>query len=293
MTWRAIEGSVAISKSLAQLSDFSERVWWRILAQTDAWGRLPGDLDKLIALSMPLLAPKPAKVEDALVELEQAGRIVRYTAEGVAVIQVVDFDVHQREATRRRRASVFPDSPANGHSGSFREFPGVSGMVPDDPGVSGSFRVTGQDRTEQDHALSEGPEVLSDHTVSSTSAPAALPPDKPAATVKAIFDHWKAARGKPRAGLTDQRRRKIQARLKRFTPDELRTAIDAVALDPWDERAKFDDLAILFRSDDQVERFLELADRANGQANGASPEAVARNRERAHLDAVAAREGRL
>lgn len=119
-------------------------------------------------------------------------------------------------------------------------------------------------------------------------------PGKPAAAVTEIFEHWRTVRAHPRAKLTDGRRRKITARLKRFDAATLCRAIDAVALDVWDERAKFDDLVIVFRSDEQVEKFLELADRANGAyANGVGAERAARERERRHLDAVAAREGRL
>lgn len=78
--------------------------------------------------------------------------------------------------------------------------------------------------------------------------------------VEEIFQHWKNARSKERARFTDTRKVKVKARLKSFSAIELIRAIDAVALDPWEDRSRHDDLAIILRSDEQVEKFLALAD---------------------------------
>ncbi|MBI3936381.1 MAG: hypothetical protein HY323_05345 [Betaproteobacteria bacterium] len=82
------------------------------------------------------------------------------------------------------------------------------------------------------------------------------------AAVQEVFARWLLARAKPvRTKLTEGRRDKIKARLRTFPASELIRAIEAVALDPWDERPRYDDLTIIFRSDEQVEKFLALADK--------------------------------
>lgn len=80
---------------------------------------------------------------------------------------------------------------------------------------------------------------------------------------KRIYDHWRAARGKTRSTydtMSTERRRKIAARLKEFTEAQLIQAIDGVGRDPWPDRSKHDDITVIFRSREQVERFLEMGD---------------------------------
>ena len=78
--------------------------------------------------------------------------------------------------------------------------------------------------------------------------------------IQAIFDHWRERRSKPKAHLTDGRRTKIRARRAEFSDEALRLAIDGVAFDEWPDRTKHDDLTIIFRNTEQVERFLAMAD---------------------------------
>lgn len=87
------------------------------------------------------------------------------------------------------------------------------------------------------------------------------PPDPPEGeAVVRLFEHWKVVRGRDRARLTDGRRRKLKARLKTFPEAELIRALDAVALDPWEERHLHDDIDKLFKNDEAVERWLRMAD---------------------------------
>jgi hypothetical protein len=74
--------------------------------------------------------------------------------------------------------------------------------------------------------------------------------------VREIFEHWQTARHHEGSKLSDGRRRKIEARLKEFSQADLLRAIDAVALDPWEERRRNDDLTQIFRSTESVDRFL-------------------------------------
>lgn len=84
------------------------------------------------------------------------------------------------------------------------------------------------------------------------------------AALAAVYDHWRHARGRtsPRyRRISPKRREKIQARLREFTADELIRVIDAVAVDPWPDRARHDDIPVIFRSREQVDRFLEIHER--------------------------------
>jgi hypothetical protein len=79
--------------------------------------------------------------------------------------------------------------------------------------------------------------------------------------VSEIFEHWVAARSKRGHSLTPGRRERIQTRLREFSVEQLKRAIDGVANDDWEDRPKHDDLTIIFKNGEQVEKFLELADK--------------------------------
>lgn len=88
-------------------------------------------------------------------------------------------------------------------------------------------------------------------------------PTEPA-PLQDVYDHWRKQRHKtdPRyQRISPNRATKLRARLREFTPDELKQAITNVALDDWPERAKHDDLTVILRNREQVEKFLELGKR--------------------------------
>lgn len=69
-----------------------------------------------------------------------------------------------------------------------------------------------------------------------------------------LFEHWRTQCGHQRARLSPDRRRKIAARLRDFTFDELITAIDGAARGAFvDERGvRHDDLSLIFRNPEKV-----------------------------------------
>jgi len=84
-----------------------------------------------------------------------------------------------------------------------------------------------------------------------------------AQSIRNIYDHWRKARRKTRSTydrMSTARRQKIKARLAEFSEAELLRAIDAVAADPWPDRRLHDDITVIFRSGEQVDRFLEMSD---------------------------------
>lgn len=111
MAFRLIQSDVPVSTSLNQLSHWGERLYWRLLSQTDQWGRLPGEHVKIRDLCIPRLAVSDTELAEALDELVRAGRIVLYCVDGVWACQLVDFDRHQAFSRKRRAPSRYPDPP--------------------------------------------------------------------------------------------------------------------------------------------------------------------------------------
>jgi hypothetical protein len=107
MAWRAIQDTVPASESLASVSHFAERLYWRIVSQADAWGRLPGTERKVGAVCVPLLGVREAKIGEALDELIAVGRIVVYCEQGIWTCEVTDWDRNQPRDVRGRNGRRF------------------------------------------------------------------------------------------------------------------------------------------------------------------------------------------
>jgi hypothetical protein len=82
-------------------------------------------------------------------------------------------------------------------------------------------------------------------TATSTTTATKPPLTPPRGDVRQVYAHWRKARGKTNGRydhLSPGRRKKIEARLREFSADELCRAIDAVDRDPWEDRPLHDDL---------------------------------------------------
>ncbi len=101
--------TVSSSRSLASLSSDAERLFWRILAQTDSWGRMRGEPIKVRVTCVPMLDWDDDLVAALLDELQDAGRVAVYDDGADVFLQVVDFDRNQPESSRRRGTSKFPE----------------------------------------------------------------------------------------------------------------------------------------------------------------------------------------
>ncbi len=244
MAYRAIQDDVAYSGSLAALSAEAERLYWRMLAHSDPWGRIEGSAYKLKAKCLPLVENVTSEaVNSWLDELVAVNRVYVYEHNGKFFAQLVDFDEKQPlDWIRKRGASRYPDPgeiPAKAKDGEGRPMPEKAG-----DGRS----------TPENSRIEVEVEIEKLGTI--------VPLGK--SDVQDVYDHWRTERGKRDRRydrISDARRKKIEARLREFTSVELKRAISAVALDPWDQRPRHDDLTVLLRSREQVYRFLELAEK--------------------------------
>lgn len=87
--------------------------------------------------------------------------------------------------------------------------------------------------------------------------------------LSSIFDHWRRAMAKPGAKFTAGRKRAIRARLREgYTAADLKRAIDGCAASGFHRDGGHDDLTLICRNGEKVERFLGFADGgAAGQSN--------------------------
>lgn len=73
---------------------------------------------------------------------------------------------------------------------------------------------------------------------------------------RAVFEHWQSAFDKPRASLTDGRRKKIKARLEEgYGVDRIQRAIDGCAGSEWHRANDHIGLTLICQSGEKLERF--------------------------------------
>lgn len=89
---------------------------------------------------------------------------------------------------------------------------------------------------------------------------------KNSAVVEEIFDYWVEVMGKvkSRTVLTESRKRKILGALKNYSVEDLKSAILGCSLSPFhmgenEQSKRFDNLSLIFRDADKIEKFMEFA----------------------------------
>lgn len=100
-----------------KLGEFCQVLFPLLVANTDDFGRMPGDAFTVKNVVLPS-SPRPERDFDkALDVIADVGLIALYNVDGSIYLQVHQFDLHQPNL-HKRTASRFPDGP--GTSGSFR-----------------------------------------------------------------------------------------------------------------------------------------------------------------------------
>jgi hypothetical protein len=91
--------------------------------------------------------------------------------------------------------------------------------------------------------------------------------------VRVVFDHWRQVSGKERTTLTADRKTRIKARLKKFTIEELKAAIDGAHQNPFylgdnPQQQYYGDITTIFKSDSAVEKHRDYTGPNGGSPNG-------------------------
>lgn len=99
--------------------------------------------------------------------------------------------------------------------------------------------------------------------------------------VREVFDHWKEVSGHTRARFLDERKRKIRARLRTYSVDELKAAITNACNEPFyqgqnDRGTRYDWIETLLKNDAVVERHLENGAKTTPQPRTTTAEELRR-----------------
>ena len=102
---RIIKESSCTSDTLASLTDFEERFWWRLTVNCDDFGRCDARPAILKSKLFPLMDKTHKDISKALNRLASVGLVKVYEVDGRPFLQVVKWDKHQRIRAKR---SKFP-----------------------------------------------------------------------------------------------------------------------------------------------------------------------------------------
>jgi len=91
--------------------------------------------------------------------------------------------------------------------------------------------------------------------------------------VSSVFSYWQDKMGKPLAKLDTSRKSKIQTRLKNYSSDQLKKAIDGCASSEYhmgmnDSNKKYNTIDLIFRNDSKTEEFIDLLSTQREQSSG-------------------------
>lgn len=185
--------------------------------------------------------------EASLNWLSENGFIVRYKSGGGQFIQVVNFRKHQNPHIKEP-ASTLP------------EYTPSTVQAPDKHQTS-----TSPARLIPSSLIPDSLSLIPESPCSppEASPSSATPTSQP--WVQEVFEHWQREWGHPEAKLDDKRRKRISARLKDFTVDQLCHAISGFkhsawhcGTDPKGDGKVYDGLQTLLRDNAQVEEGMRL-----------------------------------
>jgi hypothetical protein len=110
----------ALHQHAGKLGEFAQSLYPLLVASSDDYGRLAGDAFTVKHAVFPTSARREEDFDKALEAMHLARIVRRYDAEGLQLLQIMDFDAHQ-PGLHKRTSSKFPEP-----SGNFPEIPSES-----------------------------------------------------------------------------------------------------------------------------------------------------------------------
>ena len=236
---RILKESITTSDTLDQLSADEERMFYRLMVVCDDYGRF--DARPLIVLGkcFPLRIGviKPDHVSGWIDRLEAVGLLWRYRVGGRTYLQITTWDSHQQ---KRAKNSKWPEPPADA--------PNCDSLQASDITCNQVPAIVPEKR----EARSENREYEKREARSDSGADAPAVSDQ----VREVWTYYRE-HIQPQARVCPSSR--IKTRLKRFSTDDLKLAIDRFAANYWwmSRNAKQGG-DWFFTSDGQIDRFLLL-----------------------------------
>jgi hypothetical protein len=207
-----------------------------LITQADDQGRLEGSATRMRALIWPYRTElDTARVESWLDELHSAGLIERYEVDDKQYLALPNWHRHQKVQHASQSQLPAPDGPDSrvlmkSHEDSRGLAPDQGSRIKDQGSIGANAPV------EPGGLNGSGVKAVQD-----------------------LFTYWQQRCGHEQAKLTDERRRKIQARLRQgYTVDQIRAAIDGAAEHAFvnEEGKRFDDLELICRNGSKLEDFI-------------------------------------
>lgn len=255
---RSIKPEFWADEKLARVSRDARLLLVGMLNFADDQGRLRGN--HLLVRAQIFPYDSDLDVDQLLTSLEIGGFISRYQAKGECFISIINFTKHQK--LDHPKQSQLPDPPAIREK-SLQAARPTRNISQDQGGDQGGDQ--GQETTLS--ASQPTGQVLA-----LLSPPAPRPPKgKAVDAVRVVFEHWRAVHRKDVRTLLDgPRRRAIEKQLREGrTTEELCRAVEGCAKDAFsmgqnDRSQKYNDIALICRDAERVEKFMALSPRATG-----------------------------
>lgn len=266
---RTLKPELWQDERIGDLSHGARLLFIGLITMADDAGRLRELPATIIGHVFPYDDVTGPKLTRWLKEVAATGAVVRYEVEGRRYVAFRHWTKHQK---------VDKPSPS--------ELPPPPEFSPNDsPNGSGNGRGSisepFDDGSRPPARARRSDPVLSDPDPSGRGSVRS--------TVGALFDSWREACRHPDAKLTDDRRRKIEARLAEgYTAEQIGTAIQGAARAAFvnDSGKRFDDIELICRNGSKLESFIERASTSNVTPIAAAPSAP---REPNKYDEAAAR----
>jgi hypothetical protein len=276
-----VQGTITWHRKTLSVSDAAVGVFFRMLGHcaehlTD--GAVPGPVAAAIASRSP----------GTLDELVAAEFLTR-TSEGFEVVNYLVHNISRSEVEASRDSAR--ERKQRSRNPALKRLSRVTDAVTDaepqrdvtcDSRVTG--RVTSASVTEQEVKVNVKEEVEEEEYSSSSHSTGVDLPTQPklSGDVRRVFDHWRTTLGHDRAVLDDKRRRKIEAAIKSHGVETALAAIDGCASSDWhmgrdpnSNGKRFDDLTLILRDAEKIEKFAEMASTSRGQQSLPAAKVVA------------------
>lgn len=266
---RMLSKSIADNEELGGVSLEADYLFARCIPHLDREGRMTGNPALVKAKACPLRREiDSGSVPDLLRQLAGAGLVRWYEADGKQVLEFPGFKNHQKGFKFDREAEsryAGPDSP-----GAID----LSCATPDEVRTNSG---PDPDKVRPSRSLSEV-EVEVEEKDANASSSGSGEPNRDGASIEVakqvrdVFEYWRTTSGHERATLTPDRRQKIKARLKRFSVDDLKRAIDGACSNPFHlgdnpQGQRYDFPETIFKSDGATEKHMLYEP---GAGNGSS-----------------------
>lgn len=220
-----------------------------------------------------------------LTELARLGFIHRYQVGDLALIQVLEFDKHQKphntespsklpafdskSLNHKTNGSLTVNSPLSDGENSVPARP--DSLIPDSL-IADSLVLIQPNTSSADAPVaverrSEILEVVAEHDLPAKeiSKKVSTPRGDAGEDVREVFTYWQQAMGHPQAKLDAKREKAIKARIKDgYTVGQLCQAVDGCKLSPHhmgqnETRTIYDDIELICRDGSRVDKFIKLS----------------------------------